>query len=29
MAACVEFIVSWAQEFPSGEPLRLHLYVEQ
>jgi hypothetical protein len=24
-----EFIVSWAQEFPSGDPLRLHIYVEQ
>jgi|SRR5215469_12987110 len=24
-----EFIVGWAQEFPSGDPVRLHIYLEQ
>ena len=24
-----EFIVSWAQEYPSDEPVRLHIYLEQ
>ena len=24
-----EFIVGWAQEFPAGDPLRLHIYLEQ
>ena len=24
-----EFIVSWAQEFPSDDPVRLHIYLEQ
>jgi len=24
-----EFIVSWAQEFPSEDPVRLHIYLEQ
>jgi hypothetical protein len=24
-----EFIVSWAQEFPSDDPIRLHIYLEQ
>src|SRR5208282_6499010 len=24
-----EFIVGWAQEFPAGDPVRLHIYLEQ
>ena len=24
-----EFVVSWAQEFPAHEPVRLHIYLEQ
>src|SRR5437870_8661538 len=24
-----EFIVSWAQEFPRDDPVRLHIYLEQ
>jgi len=24
-----EFIVSWAQEFPADDPIRLHIYLEQ
>jgi hypothetical protein len=24
-----EFIVSWAQEFPTDDPVRLHIYIEQ
>ena len=24
-----EFIVSWAQEFPADDPVRLHIYLEQ
>src|SRR3974377_1502168 len=24
-----EFIVGWPQEFPTGDPVRLHIYLEQ